>query len=146
MNTHRTTRRAGTLVWAAVFLPLMALAASQVVAAAPVTDYTVAERVATAETAADHEAIAAYYHAGAARSRAAADQHEATLAKYRGLSSETTRIMVPQYKMLVSEYQKAAELYDRLAMQHEDLAKNAEQTSGTIGQLKKYEGALELNR
>lgn len=115
----------GAFICTAVLLLLTAFTASQAVAADPVTDDTIVERIATAKTAAEHEAIAAYYRAQAAASSADVKRHEAMLAEYRRLSSETTRIMSGHCKTLISSYQKAKESFEGLAKEHEKLAKAA---------------------
>lgn len=118
--------RRHTVVSMTAFLLLTAFAASRVMAVDPVTDATVEARVAAAKTPADHEAIATYYRAEAAAAEAAVKRHEAMLAKYRTLSSETTRIMQGHCTTLISSYKKVAESFEGLAKEQENLAKGAD--------------------
>jgi len=118
-----TTR--GAFICTAAFLLLTALEAPRAMAAGAVTDDTVAERISSAKTASDHEAIAAYYRAEAAAMDVDMKRHEAMLAEYRKLSSETTRIMGGHCKTLISSAQNAKESFEGLAKEHESLAKSA---------------------
>jgi len=115
----------GAFICTAVFLLLTTLEGPRAVAADAVTNATIAERISAAKTAADHEAIAAYYREEAAAMGADVKRHEAMLAKYRELSSETTRIMSGHCKTLISSYRQAQQAFDDLAAEHTKLAKAA---------------------
>jgi len=93
-----------------------------------VTDANVAELTAKAETAADHEAIAAYYRAEAKEALEQVKFHEAMAKRGTGPSApgkQAFNAMKPHCENLIRAYQAAAENYEALAKLHDQLAKEA---------------------
>jgi hypothetical protein len=103
-------------------------APATVAVAETVTDANVAELTATAKTAADHEAIAAYYQAEAKEALAQAERHEKMGRRgTRGApGKQVFDAMKPHCERLVKSYQAAAESYEALAKLHEQQAKESE--------------------
>jgi hypothetical protein len=118
-----TTR--GAFICTAVFLLLTALEAPRAVAVDAVTDDTVAGRISAAKTAADHEAIAAYYHAQAAEKAKQVKHHEAMLKSYDNVAGVSKELMRNHCQTLISTYRQAEQSYEGLAAEHEKLAKAA---------------------
>ena len=118
-----TTR--GAFICTAVFLLLTALEAPRAVAADAVTDDTVAERISAAKTAADHEAIAAYYRAQAAEKAKQVQHHEAMLKSYDNVAGVPKELMRNHCETLITTYRRAQQAFEGLAAEHEKLAKAA---------------------
>jgi hypothetical protein len=125
MKSHAMETTRGAFVCTAVFLLLTALEAPQVVAADAVTDDTVAERIASAKTAADHEAIAAYYRAQAAEKAKQVKHHEAMLKSYDNVAGVSKELMRNHCKTLINSYRQEQRAFDALAAEEEKLAKAA---------------------
>jgi hypothetical protein len=102
-------------------------APATVAVAETVTDANVAELTATAKTAADHEAIAAYYQAEAKEASAEAEFHKKMGRRGTGAApgKQAFDAMKPHCDRLVKSYQAAAESYEALAKLHQQLAKEA---------------------
>lgn len=108
------------LLWGAlVIAPL-----SQALAAGDVTDSNVAERLTSAQSAADHEALAAYFRGQAAAAGEKAKLHESMLngtnTMGKGWASWATHC-----KSLIKMYKDTQKEADALAAEHTSLAKAA---------------------
>jgi hypothetical protein len=91
-----------------------------------VTDANVAELTATAKTAADHEALAAYYQAKAAEAAEKVEFHEAMLRSVRKAGSKQYSAMRPHCRTLIRSSRAAQESYEDLAEIETQLAKEAQ--------------------
>src|SRR5262245_35418406 len=85
------------------------------------------EMIAGAKTAADHKAIADYYHAEAAKERAEAVEHEQMASWYRTAGEGTKKIpyapgTIDHCERLVKNYQETADHLAALAKEHEAMA------------------------
>jgi len=109
----------------AAFLLLTALEAPRVMAAGAVTDDTVAERISSAKTALDHDAIATYYHAQAAEKAKQVKNHEAMLKSYDNVAGVSKELMRNHCQTLISLYNQPQRAFEGLAAEHEKLAKAA---------------------
>jgi len=83
-----------------------------------------------AKTAADHKAIADYYHAEATQTRAKADEHDWMAGWYRTVGEGTKKIpytpgTIDHCKRLVKQYRITAEELVALAKEHEAIAAQA---------------------
>lgn len=125
MKRHRMDRHTGAFIGTAVFLLLTAFGAPQAVAVDAVTEDTVAERIATAKTGADQEAIAAYYRAQAAEKAKQVKDHEAMLKSYDNVAGVSKEIMRNHCETLIRTYRQAQKAFEGLAAEHEKLAKAA---------------------
>jgi type III secretory pathway component EscR len=120
------TARAISATGCALLLALF-LTAPRVASAATVTDANVAELTATAKTAADHEALAAYYRKEAKEASANAEFHENMLQRWNAApGKQSFNAMKPHCQRLIDAYQEAAESYEALAKLHTQLAKEAQ--------------------
>lgn len=108
------------LLWAAFTLT----PALPVAAADAVTDQNVAERAASAKTAADHEALAAYYKAAAAAAAAKVKSHEEMLEATQK-AGRTAPSWKTHCRNWIAAYTKAENEAQSLAAEHERLAKEA---------------------
>lgn len=115
----------GAVICTGVFLLLTAVEAPRSVAADAVTEDTVAARVSAAKTAADHEAIAAYYRAQAAEDAKQVKHHEAMLKAYDNVAGVSKEIMRQHCQRLITSYRQAQEAFEGLAAEQEKLAKAA---------------------
>lgn len=87
----------------------------------PVTDDTLMERLESAKTAADHEALAAYFRDKASAARRDAQRHQAMLV------ARTSKGPSPWHAhctRLIKAYKKQAADYDGLAAVQEKMAKD----------------------
>lgn len=89
----------------------------------------------SAKTAADHEALAAYYEGEAKTARAAAARHQAMSNAYerrpepggtKGLRTSLNRTMPRHCDALVSSYDAAAKQYGEMAAEHRRTAQELE--------------------
>ena len=85
------------------------------------------EMIAGAKTAADHKAIADYYHAEAAKARAKAVEHDEMAGWYRKAGEGTKKIpyapgTIDHCERLVKDYKSTAENLTALAKEHEAMA------------------------
>jgi hypothetical protein len=82
--------------------------------------------IATAKSAADHEAIAAHYEREASDARAKAEQHKTMEGEYRNAGGPAAKERLPDHcARLVKEYQAQAKTYAAMAQAHRDLARTA---------------------
>ena len=97
--------------------------------ASMVTDVTLDESIATASTAADHNAIAVYYRSEASRAldQAAAHKRIGKTYKQWGPSKGEMRHKFP-CKVLIRSAESTAQGYRTLAKQHREMAKNLAET------------------
>lgn len=81
-----------------------------------------------AETAADHEALAAYYEGEAKTARAMAERHRSMGERYRnppkpaGLKGVRMRSMPQHCDRLAASYEAAAKEYEAMAAEHREAA------------------------
>jgi len=92
---------------------------------AAVTDDNLAQSIANAKTAADHEAIAAYYDQEAADAKKKADLHRNVADTYQKLNIAKPVGMVNMCKGLVKYWDKVADQAKDLAKAHRAMAKAA---------------------
>ena len=118
---HTFTR---TALAVAAFLAAVALFGGPV-RAQQVTEDNLAQKIETAKTAADHEAIAAFYQAKATASTEEAKRHEAMLASYKKIGGKMYQAWENHCKSLIQSYNKEAKDYEMLAKEHEKMAKAA---------------------
>lgn len=87
--------------------------------------------VENAKTAADHEAIAAYFESEAKEARAKAEKHRSMGANYnkhaahgglKGVRTPLNRSMPPHCEKLAGTYNAAAQEYDAMAAAHREEA------------------------
>jgi hypothetical protein len=89
------------------------------------------QKIATAKTAADHKAIAAYYQAEAAKAKAKVTEHQEMLEAYKkagfGTVSKTPNApgTIEHCNHLIKNYQDLAESLTMMAKAHEEMAANA---------------------
>ncbi|HJQ82963.1 MAG TPA: hypothetical protein VKA21_02730 [Candidatus Binatia bacterium] len=84
------------------------------------------EKIATAKTAADHEAIAAYYDEQAKAAEAKAAEHRKMEQEYRKAGGPAAKAQLPAHcEGLVKSYIGAAKEYAALAKAHREMAKHA---------------------
>lgn len=94
------------------------------VAAEAITDDTVVQAVASAKTASDHAALAAYFLAKSADAAAKTKQHQAMLDSFSGKPKENWR---SHCNNLITSYRQQQKDYEALAKEQDDLAKSASQ-------------------
>jgi hypothetical protein len=89
-----------------------------------VTDSNIAEKISSAKTPADHEAIAGYYSAQANAEKAKVDTHAKMIAAYQGLGKSGTG-MVTHCTNIANKEKATAADYEAMAAAHRDMAKSA---------------------
>jgi hypothetical protein len=123
--SHRTRAPrvvAGFVLWAA----LLTLTPPAARAGEPVTADTVAQRVATAKSAQNHEELAAYFRSQAAAMAADVKRHEAMLKSYDWVWGVGKELMRNHCQTLIASDHKAQQAFEALAQEHEKLAKELE--------------------
>lgn len=94
--------------------------------AADVSDANAFEKSATAETAADHEALATYFRGKAQAAGKDAELHEKMLTAAQGAAGgRNYSAMLPHCQGLIRASREAQKSYQDLAELHADLAKKA---------------------
>lgn len=122
-------KRARTLWWAAGLLLAggMSLPATYARAAENVD---ILQKVQSAKTPADHEAIAEYYDQQAAAAKKKAAEHEVMAKTYTGGGTSIGKgypVAMPQHcQALAKSYNDEAAHYTAMAQTHRDLAKSAQ--------------------
>ena len=89
-------------------------------------DVDIDKMIATAKTAADHQAIADYYKQQAKEAQAQADKHKKMAQEYgmASIGKQATKTHFHQHcEALVRDYESAAKEYNDLAKAHEEMAK-----------------------
>ena len=89
-------------------------------------DVDIDKLIATAKTAADHQAIADYYKEQAKEAQAQADKHKKMAQEYSmsSIGRQATKTHFHQHcEALVRNYESAAKEYNDLAKMHEEMAK-----------------------
>jgi len=89
-------------------------------------DVDVDKMIATAKTAADHQAIADYYKQQAKEAQEQADKHKKMAQEYSmsSIGKQATKTHFHQHcEALVRDYESAAKEYNDLAKAHEEMAK-----------------------
>jgi hypothetical protein len=128
-RTKMTTNLAGKtrLIVAALTWAALTLAQAPAVSAADaVTDENVAERVASAQTAADHEALAAYFRAQAAAAGEKVKLHQNMLSSSaKKVAGKSWVSWEMHCQSLIRSYKNAQKEAEQLAADHERLAKEA---------------------
>jgi len=92
-----------------------------------ITADNVGEMAANAKTAADHTAIAAYFHEQAKAAMAQVQKHRAMLATPMG-NKPSGSVWDAHCRRLIKSYQEQAEAYSDLAKEQEVLAKHVAET------------------
>ena len=88
-----------------------------------ITDANAFEKSATATTAADHEALAAYFHGKAEAAGKEAQHHKQMLTA--SMSGRNYAAMLPHCRGLIQANSEAQKSYEELADLHSKLAKEA---------------------
>jgi hypothetical protein len=91
-------------------------------------DFDVDKAIATAKTAADHEAIAAYFDKEAAEAQAKVESHSKMGEDYKKLGGAAIeKLHIEQHcERLTKSYARAADEAKALAAAHREMAKQAE--------------------
>lgn len=90
------------------------------------------DAVESAQTAADHEVLAAHFEAEAKGARAAAERHRSMGARYEklrkpaGLKGVRHRTMADHCARLVESYEAAAKEFEAMAAEHREAAREIE--------------------
>jgi len=118
----------GTLrVWVVV-LALTAGLVMPAYRAVAAEDMDIDKMIATAKTAADHQAIADYYKQEAKEAQEQADKHKKMAQQYSmsSIGTQATKTHFHEHcEALVRNYDAAAKEYNDLAKMHEEMAKAA---------------------
>ena len=114
--TRKHVRYAYAAILAAFLLLLAGGAQAQAGAAGPVTDDNIVERISTMKTAADHQAIAAYYQGKADAAAAKVKEHEAMVKAYKG------KTMDRHCESLLQTYRQQKADFENLAKDHSEMA------------------------
>jgi hypothetical protein len=126
MTKALSNRLKGALtLFAALLLALTVAGPLAGVARAQVTAENVAERIAAAKTAADHEALAAYFRQQAAAQADKVKLHEDMLARYKKVGGKPYETMITHCQTLLGNYRQAQKEYEALAEEHAKMAKEA---------------------
>ena len=119
---------AGKLRFWVVMLTLTTGLAMPAYRAVGAQDADIDKMIASAKTAADHQAIADYYKQQAKEAQEQADKHKKMAQEY-GMASigrQATKTHFHQHcEALVRDYESAAKEYNDLAKMHEEMAKAA---------------------
>lgn len=109
----------------ALVFAALSLAAARSFAA---EDFDVDKAIATAKTAADHEAIAAYFDKEAAEAQAKVESHSKMGEDYKKLGGAAIeKLHIEQHcERLTKSYARAADEAKALAAAHREMAKQAE--------------------
>lgn len=107
-----------------VALALLLSAGWPALAAAEVTSDNLAEAVESAKTAADYEALAAYYHKQAAEQVARAEMHEKMMPRFQRFGRQGTNLS-SHCKLIIADARKLAGQYEAMAKMYEQMAKEA---------------------
>jgi len=91
----------------------------------PVTDANLAQRVESAKTAADHQALATYFNSQAAAAAAKVKEHREMLAAFKKSGGRPAQVWDPHCQVLIKSYTDAQQSYLALAQEQEGLAKQA---------------------
>jgi len=108
------------LLWGA----LLTAPLSQALAGGDITDSNVAERLASAQSAADHEALATYFRGQAAAAGEKAKVHESMLTGTNNMGNGSASWEM-HCRSLIKTYKDAQKEADALAAEHASLAKAA---------------------
>jgi hypothetical protein len=126
-KTQMTTKSHSS--WARGFLAAFALVAvsglATVTLAQDVTDQNVADRVASAKTAQDHEAIATFFKAQAATAGEKVKEHEAMLGSWKTTSGRSLNVMKQHCEDAIASFKKLQKDYAAMAAEQEKMAKKA---------------------
>ena len=93
--------------------------------AGPVTEQNVTQRISTAKTAADHQALAAYFKAQAATAAQKVKDHQAMLASFKKIGGKPGQVWESHCQSLIKTYGTQAKDYEKLADEQDTLAKEA---------------------
>jgi len=116
--------------WTRGFVAALAFTACSSVAAATlaqgVTDQNVAERVAAAKTAQEHEALATFFKGEAAAAGDKVKEHESMLASWQKTTSGRSIVVMRQHcQNAITSYKRLQKDYQAMAEEQEKLAKEA---------------------
>ena len=136
MQVFESTRQSGQVssrarrqrvLLAAVALLLVGTAArARAADTAAVTEQNVAERVASAHSAQDYEAIEAFFRSEAAAAGDHLKMHEAMLASWeKSVSGRSLQVMREHCHAVMRELTKMHKDYEAMAQEYEKLAKKA---------------------
>jgi hypothetical protein len=114
------------LMLAAATLPTTGAFAQQ----AAVTNDNLDQAITSAKTAADHEAIAAYYEQQAAETKKKADLHRRAAESYRKMKIAKPVGMADMCDGIAAMWDKIAADYSKLAKEHLEMAKKAGSQAG----------------
>ena len=107
----------------AAVLLAVALGAATAQEGGAVTAANVAQRIESAKTAADHQALAAYFSSQAAAAAEKVKEHEGMLTALK--QTRMASVMAPHCNALIKSSKEAQKDYQKLAQEEENLAKQA---------------------
>lgn len=90
-----------------------------------VTEQNVADRVTSAKTAQDHEAIATFFKGEATKAGEKLKEHEAMLGSWKTTSGRSLNVMKQHCEDAIASYKKLQKDYTAMAAEQEKLAKKA---------------------
>jgi hypothetical protein len=112
----------------ALFTALLGFGSLAPHVSAQITDANVGQMMASAKTAAEHQALASYFKAQAAAAEQKVKEHEAWLAdlKRAGGGGKAYANSLPHCETLIASYRKTQQSYLSMAAEEEKLAKSAQ--------------------
>lgn len=120
------TRQLSVIAGCALWATLLTLAPPSAKAGEPITADTVAQRVAAARTALDHEELASHFRSQAAAMAEDVKRHEAMLKSYDWVWGVTKEVMRNHCQSLIASDRKAQQAFEALAQEHEKLVNRME--------------------
>jgi hypothetical protein len=109
-----------------LLLLLGSAARGRAAAGTAITNENVAQHIAAAKTAADHQALAAYYRSQASAAADEVKSHQAMLKSYDNVQGRSKVVMREHCERLIQSYSKEQKQYEDLTHDHEQLAKALE--------------------
>jgi len=123
MTTRNTMKTgSGVLAGLALFALTFVALPGSANAGGGVTDANVAEKSVSASTAADHQALAAYFRDKAAEESKKVAMHEDMLARMKG-HGKPAKNFIPHCNSLIHSARQSQEAYENLAKLHLEIAK-----------------------
>jgi hypothetical protein len=123
MESRTVTGRTSRRLIPTLLLAIIVLVSVPGMAADPVTQDNVAEKLASASTAADHAALATYFRAEAAKAGAEVERHEKMLSSIRTKGGKPYRNNRGHCRNLIRSNRLEQEAFEDLASEQEIEAK-----------------------
>lgn len=116
----------GLIAWMVAMVLAFAIAPVGPAFSETVTEANVAQAIASAKTAEDYQALAAYFHAHAAAAGENVKLHQAMLQSWeKSVSGKSLEHMRQHCRDLIESYRKLQKENEALARQYESMAKGA---------------------